>query len=748
MKDKIFELANDKKCILALTPDNNGSWISDFKQPTLRDFSKPPYQIYGQHFYWKDFMTTVQNYSGNFEFEIDYEMYDRGIDSGGRGEWIFMTTMWFPFSFRSLNNNQISGWLNGSNPTAGIDLIINGIENVLGRHTIKITLIDKTYTIYFDNIQVYIKTFDTINPFPTAPTDNNWRMSTFMYGYIHSAIFKNSTGNILWSASQKELYSNSELCAFPDSNPRLFTSQSFQYWYDYSNIVRTLDLSHDFRFEINYNIVGEPHENQMWCWSGSNQNLFYIYFSASLNKFRCSVYLCNDENGNYIHFELPNNVFSDNLIIEIIGNTCTITYNSGSQSKNFHSKRIYTEVGEQYTAYYDGNLNFKLIDLTEKTIKYQYPSCESERLNLVYKNNINTHNGYFERINSNVLANIDTKLDLRGSTTSKTFITRMYLASNQTTKLHSMFQQGTNISLVTPNNYSFCCGVMEYSNYAYPICCFSSQTTYIGNRGTGAPNVVNKLNQKCVYAFRYDVGEVNTVISMFIDGIKVYETTVANIGALYNNDSYPTLKLMEDNYITYIPTGDKADYFMIFDSALSDNEIKQLSTTGLYKTFYSNQSSYFWNSFTESLKKIDYLNDDLELYIKLKFDNSGRNIDSHFFTTGQENTLFNLYQHGSGNFISCRFPFCKNIDETSAYFVNGKTIDFDTTSEIKVTVVGNNVSLIYNGNARTGSFSNRQEVSFSTINSTTYFNGQIYQFYLKNLTTGEIVWNGFNEIVI
>ena len=266
MNDMIIRAAQDPSCILAVTPDRGGSWWSALRPDTPRNFAENPMT-------WTDFQTMQEaaDWTHGYTFECtftlteqnkNYQIFYRHVDS-------------CMFSIFQYNTGEVGFFTNLlmteglSNRYIGFVMTATDAEILWhGRHTIRIVVQGETVSFYLDN---ELK-FSRNNRIRTSKSDQSLQAPTSQSGYIYKVLVRDdTTGETIWQASHDELYETNN--PWPSATPINFATVGYT-WDSFNAIQNTVDFSHDFTFEIEFE-----------CTVQINARIFYISSKFGFGNF-------------------------------------------------------------------------------------------------------------------------------------------------------------------------------------------------------------------------------------------------------------------------------------------------------------------------------------------------------------------------------------------------------------------------------------------------------------------------------
>ena len=222
--------------------------------------------------------------------------------------------------------------------------------------------------------------------------------------------------------------------------------------------------------------------------------------------------------------------------------------------------------------------------LISNTNMYPVPGSNTEgswayRNGLFQMTNITFSADGANSVNPNNLANLNFPLDLQGNNRNKTFIVRAYCPKNQadSLKVHPLISQGQHTGIISGQ-------VFHFSLWEYP-----TSANLRGYANTGQASLVggsskfenHEFNQFHTFAMTVSFNSNATVkIQIFMNG-SLRASFVGN-GTSFATITTPStiipnnLAVRLDTTVKYIANNTVA-WALVFDSALSESEIKALS---------------------------------------------------------------------------------------------------------------------------------------------------------------------------
>lgn len=199
------------------------------------------------------------------------------------------------------------------------------------------------------------------------------------------------------------------------------------------------------------------------------------------------------------------------------------------------------------------------------------------RNGLLEMKNIKTAGGRFASQDSTQIASVNTRLDLSGNNSSKTFIARAYCPRHDDGKLHihAFITQGIHSGAAA--NCVLMFSIWEYADRAIirGYCC-TDQYSWLGRDGNLE---LSEFDQEHTFAvsFDYDNYPDRIQTSIFVDGVlraQVFHTQKP-WNTLVTSDYTNTVAIRNDTAVNFI-ADHSVSWALIFDSLLRPTEIQAL----------------------------------------------------------------------------------------------------------------------------------------------------------------------------
>ena len=189
MRDNIFNLAEDKSCILAVTPDRGGSWWAALRPNTHRNFAENPMT-------WTDAKTALDtiDQSHDFTFEIEFKCVKTDavyvFASDGLNDFIRV----FMSDGTVIVNTALLGTSSGGSTQFSV-----GSDFLTNRHVLTVKFIGNTITALVDSEVIYTQENLFRNVIEIGTPYSN-------AGYVYKiSLTDDTTGETVWQASYDDL---------------------------------------------------------------------------------------------------------------------------------------------------------------------------------------------------------------------------------------------------------------------------------------------------------------------------------------------------------------------------------------------------------------------------------------------------------------------------------------------------------------------------------------------------------------
>ncbi len=530
-----------------------------------RNFSAAPMM-------WSSFETLTAGYNGDFIFRIVTNF--RSISDNPQKNEFFFNSRWVPFAFRMNSETRLFGWLNGSDPDAGVELSIDLPVSILGMHVLKVARTGLEFVVTFDGVEVYRKSVDAVRAFP-EPTSSSAIRSHYhsdFDGSITEVEF--SAPALSWSAPHGDLYDMLPPPPWPSPVPRNFAEEPAT-WYDLGLASSTIGMD-------DWEIGGELYANSLTAGKSiiyrssnprfglyvtSSSQIIFVNYSATGGNERI-YYYDNPPTGEWLSFKMQraggwlrwlindidvNSVEKTGLYVEM-NNTSPFFVNEDCNLRNCYFKNL----------------------TTGRTV-WSYPS-EAERVRLITKTNVRTDRGYFEQVDTTVNSYVNTALDLRGRVSSYTVFIDFYPAvfpeSNNAECHQELAGQG---GALIDSGFPPICSVGYYKtvDQTYRLQ-FAQQSGSL--RRTVNVTLAAALSGRCRIVGVVDVQSSSTTLTLYLDGEQIGTSTYSGIpdgtaASIARCFSVAGVK----EYVGWINYTGKVYSCLLFDRALSAAEIAALT---------------------------------------------------------------------------------------------------------------------------------------------------------------------------
>ncbi len=570
MNDMIINAAQDPSCILAVTPDRGGSWWAALRPATPRNFAENPMT-------WTNAKTALDtiDQSHDFTFEIEFKCVKTNaayvFASDGLRDFIRV----FLSNGTVIVNTALLGTSSGGSTqfSAGSDSI--------HRHILTVKFTGNTITASVDSEAIYTRENLFRNVIEIGTPRSN-------AGYVYKiSLTDDTTGETIWQASHDELYETNN--PWPSATLRNFAEEPMT-WTEFSPDKITINTQHDYEFLIQFSSNGQlpPTDNETQLFYSTDNKMLAGVWIAKDGQIRgyLSVY---EYNALMIH-EIGEPALSagiHTIRILAVGNTMSAYLDDELVNSAVRNRRTdFSEITSYPISSFDGNLLCaKLTDLTTGRTVWSYPS-EAERVRLITKTNVRTDRGVFEAADETKISGISTMLDLRGNTTSKTFVARAFCPAHDPASeklyIHPFFGQGQISSGATAFTFQF--SLWEDCRSGKSSQLFPAISTGTDMPGANITGVDGYLNQWHTYAMVVDYTGGNCYIRVFVDGTMLRERIVSGTPT-WNTPAAATAQettvgvRRDPNASYYAGSLTRVSSALVFDRALTAAEIAALCPT-------------------------------------------------------------------------------------------------------------------------------------------------------------------------
>ena len=397
---------------VSLTDDSTGTavWQATYSELYAiyepRNFSAAPMM-------WSSFETLTAGYNGDFIFRIVTNF--RSISDNPQKNEFFFNSRWVPFAFRMNSETRLFGWLNGSDPDAGVELSIDLPVSILGMHVLKVARTGLEYVVTFDGVELYRTSVDTARIFP-EPASSSAIRSHYHSDFDGSiAEVEFSAPALSWFAPHGDLYDMLPPPPWPSPVPRNFAEEPLE-WRDEETTAPAIGED-DCEFFIRYRLDGYPEGSaisQIFYHNSQNGSI-NIAFAGDGTGGNCSVIRLTDVGAFMIPLDRIRQLGEHTIRIQRVGLFVTVEFDGEVvATSSAGTKKIAVYSTTAPVSYFDGVI-FETYwkSLTTGRTVWSYPS-EAERVRLITKTNVRTNRGAFEAADETRPARVDTALDLRG----------------------------------------------------------------------------------------------------------------------------------------------------------------------------------------------------------------------------------------------------------------------------------------------------------------------------------------------
>lgn len=401
MNDLIKELASDPSCLLAITPEVGGSWLSPFRTRQPRNFAD-------NSMAWTNAKTALDttDQSHDFTFEIEFKCVETNavyiFASDGSNDFIRV--------FMSSGEIIVSTALL-STASGGSTQFSAGSDST-NRHALTVKMIENTITALIDGEIVYTRENLVRNAIEiSAPRSNA--------GYVYKiSITDDTTGEIVWQAAYSDLYDTSN--PWPSPVPRNFAEEPMTWWDEKTTAPAIAE--DDCEFFIRYRLDGYPEGSvisQIFYHNSQNGSI-NIAFAGNGTGGNYSVIRLTGAGAFVIPLDRVRQLGEHTIRIQRIGQTVTIEFDGEIVAISTGAEKVAVYSTTAPVSDFDGVI-FETYwkSLTTGRTIWSYPS-EAERVRLITKTNVRADRGAFEAADETQPARIDTALDLRGKVSSYT----------------------------------------------------------------------------------------------------------------------------------------------------------------------------------------------------------------------------------------------------------------------------------------------------------------------------------------
>lgn len=516
---------------ISITDDTTGETVWQAAYSDLhaiyepRNFSAAP-------MLWGRFETLTAGYNGDFIFRIVTNFHSIS-DNPNKNEFFF-NSRWVPFALRMNSETRLFGWLNGSDPDAGVELSVDLPVSILGMHVLEVARTGFEFVITFDGVEIYRTSVDAVRAFPEPASGSAIRSHyhSDFDGSIMEADF--SAPALSWSAPHGDLYNMLPPPPWPSPVPRDFSAEPMRF-YELADIAQTVGTGDDFEvgFRLQWftNPLGKtilPFSNQPYDFRINNNGNVYFYCSAGKTAGQTQISMRVSE------FAI-NTVGIYEISASVVGSVATLYVaeldNSGNVIRSASSQAAIIErQAPTRTAYMVSNFSGTLLDAwvsrNGKRI-WGYPS-EAERVRLITKTNVRTDRGVFEAADETQPARVDTALDLRGKVSSYTVVVDFEAAEfPETTTMECHQELAGQGGALIGSSYPPICSI------GYYLASSGSARLQLSQEVAGGRHVVNatltgRLSGRhiCCGVVEVDPASPLTASTLYLDGVRIGNASI------------------------------------------------------------------------------------------------------------------------------------------------------------------------------------------------------------------------------
>lgn len=495
----------------------------------------------------------------------------------------------FPFGVYSYSDNTIRVFSNvlrsaiDTSSKYATVIAYSGDTRLQGRHTIELRIEGDAMRVFLDGNEIeHPYTFVRTGTITVGPPNCN-------SGYVYKIQIEDlTTGRTVWQAAYSDLYDMLPPPPWPSSVPRDFAEET-KTWYDFQNMQLAADWTHDYTFECTFMLHTRDTPAPVLYVDASSQmfgvyqyrdntiGLFTTLFKPTASAGKYLAYIITTENATIFweSYHTVKIVVNGNSTSFYIDNELIRTFSSN------YERTLKADLNLAAPATKTGYIgNCFIQDDTIGKIVWSYPN-EAERVRLLTKTNIRTDRGVFEAADDTKVAGIATQLDLRGNTTSKTFIVRAFCPAHDPASnrlyLHPLIGQGNIGSGAT--GFTFHLSIREDRQsgliQVYPV--VSNGRVFY----SAYADASELLDSWHVFAFSIEHLPESTVLRSFVDGVQVGGSSAPAFAWGTPTDTTTqetTVGIRRDpNMSFYAGSLTRISYALVFDRALSAAEIAALT---------------------------------------------------------------------------------------------------------------------------------------------------------------------------
>lgn len=551
MKDKIVESMRKKDCILGIVPDNGGMWLSPLRPDTPRNFAYNPIMFTDSYTAQSEVATSNFTLSVNFSHtgnqtgSINIGCLRVNYNENGKYTIILYIT------YDGMSSQYAPFGSDGFENLAKVQVSKTGSKNIsISLYDSNGELIDSINELLLDSEEI-----------------STGSASTNFPGNITEAFIRDDAASeTVWQASHDELY---ETNPWPSATPINFATQSYT-WDSFNAIQNTVDFSHDFTFEIEFECTVQTEARIFYI--SSTGSLFGLYqFSTGFVIFTTCLLGQTDIGRMYAEFTInqAGTYLTGRHVAKMVveGNTATAYLDDvviGDANAEYINRVTPSNLSAP-TSKCGYIYSMRLTDDTTGKVIWSYPS-EAERVQLLTKTNVRTDRGVFEAADTSKRWSVTTQLRAASLLPECTIIVEVDNQNDSYTTFVSCAQRAN------PTQGFFVIRKQEAGSVVFG---------YSGKNSSGATSYPTRFitcpDGKHVFAFVLDYSVLH--LRIYIDGAEV-DNRAMDTGLVAPPEFDETVKPV---ILGVTSTSDglnltsKISHCLIFDRALTASEIAALS---------------------------------------------------------------------------------------------------------------------------------------------------------------------------
>ena len=570
MNNQLHEFARDSSCLLCLTPENGGTWYCPTRPPKLRDFSKP--------YNWDTLQQALRDLPWNDDYHFEFEFTIDDMLENGRNCIMYQSEGRIAF-FMDKDARGSRFTIGTFSFSGGAYIYTTFQPSLAGKHKVIVTVIGDMLRVTVDNV-IYEQTGERV-----ASSAYDRAVTTSGPIIFHNISLTNDTSQtVLWTSAYTDLYDT--LIPQPSAIPYNF-AENAKAFYDCQAVMReALDPTHDYKFLLDFEITKDSGESSVF-YAGATNFPFgvYVYSDHTIRVFSNLLRAASNptaEHTGSIAYSGDTRLQGRHIIELNIEGDAMRTFLNGSEvaytSNTVRTGTVAVGLPNCNSGYV---YKIQITDLTDNQVVWSYPS-EAERVRLITKTNVRTDRGAFEAADETQPARVDTALDLRGNSTSKTFWARGYFPKHENNGLlyvHPMIEQGDTIY----GTDSWVFRVTVWEDYRAP-----SGVTALRCDFCDADNAARLCHIRITDDFFNTTHDIAYVIdfqangafcSVYIDGSIATQAnfTASAFGTGATSAMSANVGIRRDPITNYL-SGNSVECALVFDRALSAAEIAALTS--------------------------------------------------------------------------------------------------------------------------------------------------------------------------